>query len=205
MAAGEDEAQPIVLDALLVRPRRRVDDPRRLASSADLVERIEARPAANAVDRLEACRPRPAMRAGSPGRRSRGHCSSAARKASCSASSADVEVAEQPNQRRENPPRLGDIDGVYRLGIGSVAATATDHTTFTGRAQAPAAVRQPACSQPIIHGTPKRSTTIPNPSDQNVFSNGIRTVPFSDSALNVRSASSGDASVTETSSPRGAL
>ena len=57
---------------------------------------------------------------------------------------------------------------------------------------------------PPHYGMPKRSTTIPKPADQNVFSNGILTVPFCDRALNVRSASCGDAIVTDTSSPRGA-
>ena len=74
--------------------------------------------------------------------------------------------------------------------MGSVAATATDHTTFTPASASAGRRRQPACSQLIIHGMPKRSTTIPKPADQNVFSNGILTVPFSDRALNVRSASS---------------
>ena len=80
--------------------------------------------------------------AGTP---SRGHCSSAARNASCSASSAEVEVAEQANQRREHPAGLGDVDGVHRLvnGIGRSHERAIT-SSFPPPAQAAACCRSRA-------------------------------------------------------------
>ena len=49
--------------------------------------------------------------AGTP---SRGHCSTAAVNASCSASSAQIEVAEQADEGREHAARLGAVDRVDR-------------------------------------------------------------------------------------------
>src|SRR5262249_46107024 len=63
--------------------------------------------------------------------------------------------------------------------------------------------RYDCSSQLTIHGMPKRSTSIPNRGDQNVFSIGIVIVPFSASALNTRSASSGVFTCSATENPEG--
>src|SRR5436305_5086186 len=53
MAAGEDQAEAIVLDAFRVGPRRGIDSGD-LRVRAGLVERVEPRLPSQAVDRLEA-------------------------------------------------------------------------------------------------------------------------------------------------------
>ena len=55
MAAREDESQPIVLDALVVRPRRSIEDAD-IGALAHVVERIEPGAAPKAVDCLEPSR-----------------------------------------------------------------------------------------------------------------------------------------------------
>jgi hypothetical protein len=55
MAAREDESQPIILDALVVRPRRGIEHAD-IGALAHVVQRIEPGAAAKAVDRLEPSR-----------------------------------------------------------------------------------------------------------------------------------------------------
>src|SRR5881394_1405524 len=105
MAAGEDEAQPVVLDLFglgrLFRGQR---------LGVVLFQRREARPAPDRIDRLEAAgRDEPRARVGGNaiawpllerraeriGERLLG----------------EIEIAQQAHQRREYAPRLGAIDG----------------------------------------------------------------------------------------------
>ena len=63
VAAGEHEAQAIVLDVLVVAGGRLVGN--RLREIVEVLHRVEARAPADSVDRLEAARSTPATRAGS--------------------------------------------------------------------------------------------------------------------------------------------
>jgi hypothetical protein len=62
---------------------------------------------------------------------------------------------------------------------------------------------QPARSQLIIHGMPNRSTSMPKPEDQKVCCSGIVTVPPSDIARNIDSASAGSLIWIKTEKPPG--
>ena len=113
VAAREDEAQPIVFDALFVRPRRGVDDGD-VRFVADVVERVETLAPAHAVDRLEASgRHQPRARIGGHAvarpllqRRPEGVVQRFL---------GDVEVAQQADQRGEHAARVGEVDGIHRL------------------------------------------------------------------------------------------
>ena len=113
MAAREDQAQPVVLDALFVCPRRGVVDSD-VGRVADVVEGIETGAPAQAVDGLEASgRHQPRARIG-------GHA--VARpllqrrpERVVQRFFGDVEVAEQPDQRGEHAAGVGEIDGIHRL------------------------------------------------------------------------------------------
>src|SRR5215470_374691 len=110
MAAGEDQAQPIVLDALLVVRRRFVGD--RFDFLSDVLDRSEAGAAPYAVDRLEASRrdepgarirrqafPRPLLERGA--------------KSVVQPLLGEIEVAQQTHERREDAARLRAIDLLY--------------------------------------------------------------------------------------------
>ena len=58
-----------------------------------------------------------------------------------------------------------------------------------------------APSQLIIHGTPKRSVTMPKPAAQKVFWNGMQTFPPSANALKMRSPFFTSFSASETEKP----
>src|SRR4051812_15699795 len=86
------------------------------------------------------------------------------------------------------------------------AATAADQTTNRECPQPGGAYAAAAgTSQLTIHGIPNRSTVMPKPADQNVFWNGMVTLPPADSSVKMRSASSGLGTVTDTVIPCGAL
>ena len=59
------------------------------------------------------------------------------------------------------------------------------------------------CATFTIHGVPKRSVTMPKPSDQKVFSNGMATWPPSASALKTRCPSAVSATPIDTHRPCG--
>src|SRR5205085_1669927 len=104
VAAGEDEAQPIILDRLAL---GRLLGRERLGVL--LFQRIEARASANGVDRLEAAgRDQPGARiVGQPLRRpllERGA------KRFVQRFLGEVEVTEQPHQRREHAARLRTVN-----------------------------------------------------------------------------------------------
>jgi len=113
MATREDQPESIVLDALLVGPRRCVDDGD-LRAVADIVKRIEARAAAQTVDRFESSsRDEPCARVGGDAiprplleRSFEGIVQSLL---------GDVEVTEQTNECRQNASRVLDIGRVHRL------------------------------------------------------------------------------------------
>ena len=109
MAAGEDEAQPIVFDDLGVPRRGRVVGDG-LDLVGDIVDRIEPGVPADAVDGLEASgghEPRARIRRHAIARPllERGA------KGVVQRFFGEIEVAEQANERREDAPRLGAIDG----------------------------------------------------------------------------------------------
>ena len=109
MAAREDETQPIVFDAFIVRRSGFVDDV--LDMLRVVLDRIEARAAADGVDGLEAARrdeprawivrdpvARPLLERGA--------------KCVVQRLLGDVEIAEQTDQRCEDAARFGAIDGL---------------------------------------------------------------------------------------------
>lgn len=107
MATGEDQPQHIVFDRFQVADLRFVD---RVETVLDVLLRgIEPRPAADCIDCLEAsCRNEPSERvAGNavsrPGPRRRGK--GVVQRFLC-----PVEIAEQTDQRRQNPARLRSVD-----------------------------------------------------------------------------------------------
>jgi hypothetical protein len=109
VAAGEDEPQPIVLDALVLARRARVGD--RLDLLGDVVEwHVEACAPANPVDRLEPPRRnQPRARVGRD---------AVARplldrggERVVQGLLRDVEIAEQADERRQHATRFGAVDG----------------------------------------------------------------------------------------------
>ncbi len=111
VAAGEDQPQPVVLDALSFPRRGAIDGGDRLG---DIVQRLETRSSANTVDRLETSGryeprmgigghtiPRPLLH-----RRPEGIMQRLL---------GEVEVAEQADQSGKDAARLGSIDGVHPL------------------------------------------------------------------------------------------
>ena len=127
MAAGEDQPQAVVLDALRIGKRGGVVHGD-VGGRARFVERREALLAPEAVDRLESpCRhqPRPRVRRHAFARPlfERGPERVVQRLLR------HVEVAEQPDQRRQDATRLGLIDGVHRLMylIGCLHRARSDH------------------------------------------------------------------------------
>src|SRR5262245_27056594 len=127
MAAGEDEAEPIVLDGFRVGKRSRIFS-RNLGSCAGLVERGETLLAPQTVDRLE-----PSSR-DEPGPRVRGHALSwplleRGPERIVQGFFRHVEVAEQPDERGEDAARFRQIDSIHRLVdlIGSGHSERSDH------------------------------------------------------------------------------
>ena len=115
MAAGEDQPEPIVLDALRHRPTpsgssaaiSRAPRPHRRAAS----KRARRRRPSIALNR-----PADTSQArGLAGTPSRGHCSRAAAERVVQRFLGDIEVAEQPNQGRQDAARLRAVDGVHRF------------------------------------------------------------------------------------------
>jgi hypothetical protein len=113
MAAGENEAQPIVLDTLAVRPGRRILDGQ-IHGVGDVVQRVESLAAPETVDRLESAgrnQPRPGI-AGNPvarplfQRRTKGIVQGLFGR---------VEIPEQADEGCEHPAGFGEIDSVYGL------------------------------------------------------------------------------------------
>ena len=146
MATGEDQAQPVVFDALRIRQGRGIDS-RDVGVVTPLIELVETLAAADAVDRFESsgryepgariCRhsvARPLFERRPEGVMQRlfGH----------------VEVAEKPDQRGEHLAGVGLIDGVYRLmyWIGSLHGPRSHHLH-------PASARREALEQPTPSGT----------------------------------------------------
>jgi hypothetical protein len=124
VTAREDQAEAVVLDALFIRPRAGVDDGD-VDLVAPLVQRIEPRAAAHAVDRLEA--------SGGHEPRARIRRHAFARPLLESGPErvvqrflGDVEVAEQADQRREDAAGIGEIDGVHRLMNGLIGRRHND-------------------------------------------------------------------------------
>ena len=113
MAAGEDQPQPVVLDAVLVRLERvaRVS----IELLRDLRERrIESGTAAQGVDRLE-----PTGR-NQPGAGIRGHAIPGPAldrggERVVQSLLGEVEIAEQADQRGQDAARVGAVDGVHRI------------------------------------------------------------------------------------------
>jgi hypothetical protein len=111
VAAGEDETQPIVFDRFVARQRTFVGD--RLDLVDPVLERVEARAPADAVDRLET------SGGNEPGARV---CRDAFAwpllerrpERVVQRFLGDVEIPEQPDQRREHASRLGTVDSVER-------------------------------------------------------------------------------------------
>ena len=143
MAAGKDQTQAIVLDAVVfARERSRIDDGPDFVLV--VVERVEPRSPADAVDRLETAgrdepcprvvgdsieRPLLERRAERVVQRFLG----------------DIEIAEQADQRGENAARFGAID---RLNLCSRVQRAVDDASFRVRsaqqAGRPPREREPA-------------------------------------------------------------
>ena len=110
VAAREDQTQPVVFDRFVAR-RRFVGD--RLDLVDPVLERVEARAPADAVDRLET------PGGYEPGARVRGHAFARPLlerrpERLVKRFLGDVEIAEQPDERREHASRLGTVDGVER-------------------------------------------------------------------------------------------
>jgi hypothetical protein len=79
--------------------------------------------------------------------------------------------------------------------------------TAAGRRRAQAQPHSPpeelsACAQLISQGTPKRSMRTPKPADQNVFWNGKRISPPSDSEIKICFALASSEIVSVTKNPR---
>ncbi len=113
MAAGEDQPEPVVLDALPVGPRVRILDGQ-VGLAAFLIERVESRPPAHRVDGLE-----PARRH-EPGARVARHAVAGpllerGAKGVVHGLLGGIEIAEQANQRREDAPGFRFVDGTDRL------------------------------------------------------------------------------------------
>ena len=112
MAAGEDQPQPVVFDALGVRRGGVIRD--RFDVLGVILQRVESRAPADSVDRLEAPgRDEPRPRIGGRTlpwpvleRRAEGFMQRLF---------GEIEVTEQPDQGGENAPRLGAVDGVHRV------------------------------------------------------------------------------------------
>ncbi len=112
MAAGENEPQAIVLDGLAVRWSGLVDDCIDLLG--DILHRVEPRASAYAVDGLEATgryQPRARIRRDAVARPLLERCPESIVQRLLG----EIEVAEQPDQRGEDPSRFGTIDCLGRV------------------------------------------------------------------------------------------
>ena len=113
MATREDQAKAVVFDGLIVCPGRGIDDGD-VGFVADVLEGIEASAPAQAVDGLEAAgRHQPRTRIGGD---------AVARpllerrpERIVQRLFGQIEITEQPDQRREHATGVGEIDGVHRL------------------------------------------------------------------------------------------
>src|SRR5262245_57861452 len=201
MAAGEDQAESIVFDALVIRPRGRIDE-HRLRFLAHVVERIEASPSACRVNRLEATS-RYEPRAG-VGRHTVARPLLEGRsKCVVQRFLGGVKVAEQSNQRREHAPRFRLIDRCDRF----LDRTGGVHQSRSlPRRPPPSALGgyEDCSAQLTIQGIPNWSCVMPKPGDQNVFWKGISIFPPADSSLKMRSASAYVFGWTDTYMPCGA-
>ncbi len=107
VAAGENEPQAIILDRLAVRWSGLVDDCIHLLG--DILHRVEPRAPAYAIDRLEPTRgyqPRARIRRDAVAGPLLERCA----KSIVQRLLGEVEVAQQPDQRGEDPSRFGPID-----------------------------------------------------------------------------------------------
>ena len=113
MAAGENQAKPVVFDRLCVGPRGVIGH-RDVGGALGLVERVEPLAAAQRVDRLEAAgRHEPGARI----RRNAVARPLLERRSERVVQGllGDVEVTQQTDQRGEHTARFGEIDGAHRL------------------------------------------------------------------------------------------
>ena len=115
MTTGEDQPQPVVFDALRIRPGRRILDGD-VHAAALILERIEPLAPAQTVDRFEPPGGhQPGSRVG--WNAVAGPLLERGAKRIMERFFSGVEVADQPDQRRQDPARLGNIDGVHRFEV----------------------------------------------------------------------------------------
>ena len=109
-------------------------------------------------------------------------------------------IARSP-ERATKQSRFGasDLDCFAELVIGPATSGRTRWLAMTDRNALTRHI--PGFSQLTIQGVPKRSISMPKRCAQNVSWIGILTVPFSDSALKMRSASAGASTLSVTTMP----